>query len=130
MTRTPLFITLAAAAALAGCNNNSHNIVAGQEPADETNVTANANVQLPPTITASKIYRCEDNKVVYVDWLSDNKSANVRTDKSGTPTQVTAAEPGKPMSAPGGYEVSGSATSAEAKIAVPGHPSQSCNAGS
>jgi hypothetical protein len=129
MTRTPLTtITLAAVAALAGCNNSDHNIVAGGEPVDDTNVAANANVQLPPTIASSKIYRCEDNKVVYVDWLSDNKSANIRTDKAGAPTQVSAAEPGKPMAGPAGYSIDGSATSASVKIAVPGHPSQSCKA--
>ena len=127
MTRIPLTITLVAAAALAGCNNSDHTIVQGQ-PGDDTNAVANANVQLPPPIAASKIYRCADNKVVYVDWLADNKTANVRTDPSGTPTQVTAAEPGKPMTGPNGYELSGSATAATARIAIPGHPSQSCKA--
>jgi hypothetical protein len=124
MTRTPLLL-LAAAAALAGCNKESHTI-GGAEAAD--NNVASAPVALPPSITASKIYRCADNKVVYVDWLSDNKSANVRTEQAGSPTLVTTAEPGKPMTAAGGYEVSGSAASATAKIAIPGHPSQSCKA--
>ena len=35
MTRTALLITLAATAALAGCNKQSHTIVAGGPPADE-----------------------------------------------------------------------------------------------
>jgi hypothetical protein len=127
MTRTPLFISLVAAAALAGCSKENQNAAAGM--ADEaTNAAANVGVQLPPSITASKIYRCADNTVVYVDWLSDNKSANVRTDQAGTPTQVTAAEPGKPMTAAGGYEVSGTASSSPVRIAVPGHPTQSCKA--
>jgi hypothetical protein len=125
MTRTPLTIALAATAALAGCNNSSHTIVA-QDPNDDVNAAANVNVQLPPSVAASKIYRCDDNKVVYVDWMSDNKSANVRTDKAGTPTQVTAAEAGKPMTGAAGYSVEGSATSASVKIGVPGHPAQSC----
>jgi hypothetical protein len=129
MTRTPLFIMLVAAAALAGCNKESHTIVAGGDPADDTgNAVANANVQLPPSIASSKIYRCEDNKVVYVDWLSDNKAANIRTDKAGAPTQVTAAEAGQPMAGPPGYSIEGSATSASVKIGVPGHPAQSCKA--
>ena len=84
---------LVAAAALAGCNNENHNLVSSGPdegaPANETT----ANIQLPPTITASKTYRCADNKLVYVDWLSDNKTANVRTEPGGVPTQVTAAEP-------------------------------------
>jgi hypothetical protein len=42
---------------------------------------------------------------------------------------VTAAEAGKPMtSADGAYSVEGSATGTSAKIAVPGHPAQTCNA--
>jgi hypothetical protein len=130
MTRTPLLIALAAAAALAGCNKESHTIVAGPPDYNDpsANAVANGPVALPPSITASKTYRCADNKVVYVDWLSDNKSANVRTDLGGSPTQVTAAEPGKPMIAPGGYSVEGTASASAAKIAVPGHPAQSCKA--
>jgi hypothetical protein len=128
MTRIPLLITLAAAAALAGCNKDDHTIVAGGPEVGDTNVAANAPVALPPTISATKIYRCADNAVVYVDWLSDNKTATVRTEKAGSPTQVTAAEPGKPMSAPGGYSVEGSAAASSAKIGVPGHPAQSCKA--
>ena len=128
MTRTPLLITLAAAAALAGCNKDDHTIVAGGPENADTNVVSNGPVALPPTIAATKIYRCADNAVVYVDWLSDNKTANVRTEKGGSPTQVTAAEAGKPMSAPGGYSVEGTAEASSAKIGVPGHPSQNCKA--
>ena len=126
MTRTPLLITLAAAAALAGCHK--HTIVAGP-PGDEndTNV-ANANVQLPPSIIATKLYRCTDNSIVTVDYLSDSKSANVRVGKDTTSTLVTAPEAGKPMTAAGGYSVEGSPTSSSAKISVPGHSSQTCNA--
>jgi hypothetical protein len=72
MTRTPLLITLAAAAALAGCNEN-HTIVAGgpDEGNNETNVATKTPVVLPPSITATKTYRCADNKLVYIDWMSD-----------------------------------------------------------
>ena len=126
MTRTPLLLTLAAAAALAGCHK--HTIVAGSPAENDTNTAANANVQLPPSIIATKLYRCTDNSVVTVDYLSDNKSANVRAGKDTTSTQVTATDPGKPMTAAGGYSVDGSPTSSSAKIAVPGHPSQTCNA--
>ena len=77
MTRTPLLIILAAAAALAGCNKENHTIVAGPESDDtDTNSAANQPVAMPPAIEASKIYRCGDNKLVYVNWLSDNKSAH------------------------------------------------------
>ena len=127
MTRTALLITLAAAAALAGCNKEDHTIVAGPDTGDNS-AEANGPVALPPTIAASKIYRCADNKVVYVDWLSDNKSANIRTEKGGSPTSVAAPEAGKAMTGPAGYSIEGSTGAASAKIGVPGHPAQTCKA--
>src|SRR5690348_11153117 len=128
MTRTPLMLMLAAAAALAGCNKENHTIVAGPPGDEDNNMAANANVQLPPSIIATKLYRCADNSVVTVDYLSDNKSANVRAGKDTTSTQVTAPQPGQPMTAAGGYSVEGSQNSSTAKIAVPGHAAQTCNA--
>jgi hypothetical protein len=119
---------LAAAAALAGCNKENHTI-GGETENTATNTAANANVQLPPSILATKLYRCADNSVVTVDYMSDNKSANVKAGKDGSPVQVVSAEAGKPMnSADGAVSVDGSATGSSAKIAVPGHPAQTCNA--
>lgn len=127
MTRKALLM-LAAAAALAGCNKESHTIVAGPPSYDDdANAAANANVELPPAIVATKIYRCADNAVVTVNYLSDNKSANVLMDKA-SPVRVTTDDPTKPMTAEGGYSVEGSPTSGTAKITVPGHAAQSCNA--
>jgi len=125
MTRT-LFLTLAAATALAGCHK--HTIVAGP-PEDNNSVAVNANVQLPPSIVATKLYRCADNSVVTVDYLSDGKSANVHAGKDAVAsTLVTATDAGKAMTAAGGYSVEGSPTSSSAKISVPGHSAQTCNA--
>jgi hypothetical protein len=127
MTRNLLPFALAAAAALAGCNKESHTIVAGPDTGEDSNAAANAGVQLPPSIVATKLYRCADNSVVTVDYLSDNKTANVRP-KEGAMAQVTTAEPGKPMTSADGFSVEGSPTSGTAKIAVPGHPAQTCKA--
>ena len=95
MTRTPLLLALAATAALAGCNNDDHTIVAGPDgDAGNKAPAANAPVTLPPSISASKIYRCKDNSVIYVDWLSDG-TARVRTDRNevGTGVQVGEGQP-------------------------------------
>lgn len=129
MTRTPTLLALVAAAALAGCNED-HTIVTGgpQEGNDANQAAAEANLTLPPSISASKIYRCADNDVVYVDWLSDGKSANIRAEKDSPPTQVTAAEAGKPMTAAGGYSLSGTPDAASVRIAVPGQSEESCKA--
>ena len=98
MTRIITILTLAAAAALAGCNEN-HNIVAGGEPDDGANATANAGVQLPPSIVSSKIYRCGDNKLIYVDWMSDG-SAHVKKSRDEVGVAV----------APNAPELKGNAT--------------------
>ncbi len=93
MTRASFLLTLVAAAALAGCNKEDHTIVAGGEPADEpTNAAANAGVQLPPSIMSSKIYRCGDNKLIYVDWLSDG-SAHVKKSRDDVGVAVAANAP-------------------------------------
>jgi hypothetical protein len=128
MTRIPFLFMLTAAAALAGCNKENHTIIAGPDTADNDSNVANAGIQLPPSILATKIYRCTDNTVVTVDYLSDGKSANVRVGKTVASTQVVAEEPGKPMTGAGGYSVEGSSSSSTAKITVPGHGSQSCTA--
>ena len=124
MTRTLPYLVLVAAAALAGCSNEDHNIVAGDDSDDAA--AANADVELPPSIVASKTYRCADNLVVNVDWMSDNVSANLRT--NGSPTHVTTAEAGKAMTAPEGYSLEGNATAPSARIGIPGHPVQTCKA--
>ena len=121
MTRTPLALALMSAAALAGCNQANQ--------ADEAaNAAANtAPVVLPPAIAHSKIYRCKDNSVVYIDWLSDNKSANVRTEKNGTPTNVVAPAAGEPMVAEG-YSLTGTGEAPSVTLTRPGKGSQSCKA--
>ena len=88
MTRTPLLLALAATVALAGCNKEDHTIVAG--PAGDNTSEANlANVQLPPSISSTKLYRCKDNSVIHVDWLSDG-TARVRPQGKtvGEPVEV------------------------------------------
>ena len=125
MTRTSLALALTAAAALAGCNED-HNIVAGG-PADPMGNQANADVVLPPAIAHSKIYRCKDNSVVYIDWLSDNKSANLRSEKNGPATQLVAPEAGQPMVAEG-YSLTGDGVASTITLTRPGKGSQSCKA--
>jgi len=85
---------LAAAAALAGCDQSDHNLteVGPYDPrAEAANNTAS--VTLPPAITAQKSYRCKDNSVVYVDWYADG-SARVKKDKTEAGTPIPAPSEG------------------------------------
>ena len=77
MTRTKLLLTLVAAAAIAGCE--SEPVVVGGPADDPANQApaANGPVELPPAIVASHAYRCRDNSLVYVDWLS-NDTARIK----------------------------------------------------
>lgn len=89
MTRPLAILVLVAAAALAGCNNEDHNIVAGPDLGDTP--MNNVGVVLPPSIQASKAYRCKDNSLVYVDWLSDG-SARVKKTREEVGTTVMAGD--------------------------------------
>jgi hypothetical protein len=96
MTRTVTIIALAAAAALAGCNNEDHTIVGGPG-ADEPPVNADATpVDLPPAIAASKSYRCKDTSLVYIDWLDDG-TARIKKDRNEVGTTVTPGAEGSPL---------------------------------
>ena len=98
MKNPSLTFVMAAVALIAGCNQEDHTIVAGgpdtRDPAAEA-LEANGPVALPPSITASKTYRCGDNSLLYVDWLSDG-SARVKTSKTDVGTAVPAGE-GSPL---------------------------------
>ena len=119
MNRVALLTALVAAAALAGCNKPA--------AVDQTaNETVNEPLVLPPSITASKTYRCKDNSLAYVDYLSDGKTATVREKPDGTPTALTRAEPGQPFTAEG-YSLTGTATGPDVTLTRPGKGSQSCH---
>lgn len=76
-----------AAAALAGCDRSDQTIVQG--PYDpQAEMVANAGkVELPPSITASHTYRCKDNSVVYIDWMSDG-AARVKASPNERATTI------------------------------------------
>ncbi len=117
-----LLLIVAASAALAACKNQT--IVEGGNDPAPVDVS---NVVLPPSITATKTYRCKDNSVVYIDWLSDNMSANFRPEENGTPVQLKTAEAGKPMTAEG-YSLTGDAKAASITLMRPDKGTTSCKA--
>ena len=96
MTRTLTIIALTAAAALAGCNKEDHTIVSDPAGPDPMANQANADVVLPPAIAASKSYRCKDNSLVSIDWLSDG-TARIKSDQPGAGTTVTPGADGSPL---------------------------------
>ena len=120
MTRTITLIALASAAALAGCNQEDHTIVAGaNEP--EVNQTVNADVKLPPAIVASHKYRCKDNGVIAIDWLSDGTANSARvTPEGGAAVTLAQAE------AMGPYTAEGASLTGDPKAPSVTYNGQSC----
>jgi len=107
---------------LAACKGET---ITGETPdPDAAALNAAEPVELPPMVTQSHTYRCNDGSLVYVDFFSNN-TAVYKASKDGAGTMLTAAEPGQPYTADG-YSVSSDGP--QVKIAAPGKPSQECKA--
>lgn len=85
-----------------------------------------APVELPPAVKASVTFRCQPgNSLVYVDFFDGDKQANLRTEKGGALTQLTAPAAGQPFTG-GGYTVKGTPTAIE--YTAPGKSALTCKA--
>lgn len=117
--RTPtadiLVLLAATTVALTGCGQDS-----GTDGA-ENNAIENVQVTLPPSIKASHPYRCEDNSVVTIDFLSDDVAINLRGD--GTISQLKASAPGEAFT-DGMHTVDGDGATIE--LTRPGKEPQTC----
>ncbi len=113
--------------ALAACNTQPENVVAGETPDPMANELASAPpVELPPSIAKSKTYRCKDNGTITIDWLSDGKSANLRVGDMPAPTALKAAADGEPLTAEGGFSLTGNAEAPSVTLTLPGKGAQAC----
>jgi len=122
------FLSVAATAAflsLAACNSEPEPITAGDDDPQAAELAKATPKQLPPSIVASRTYRCKDNSLVYVDFMSDKKTVNFRAEKGAAPTVLTAPEEGQPFVAEG-YSLSG--TGDTITLTRPGKGEQACHA--
>lgn len=102
----PIFaIAVIAAFALGACSNEPETVSANT-PDPQAQALANAApVELPPSITRNRSYRCDDNSLYYVDFYN-NRTAQIRTSRDGASTTLTATD-GNPPYVGEGYSVSG-----------------------
>ena len=88
MKKTLLILAPLSMLALAACNKSE------TPAADADAATAAATAEplpMPPSITASKIYRCADSTILHVDYLGKNESADIRVgEKTATAVRVNA----------------------------------------
>ncbi|HEX8402527.1 MAG TPA: hypothetical protein VF628_12580 [Allosphingosinicella sp.] len=88
-------------------------------------------VELPPAIKVAKTYRCKDNSLVYVSFLTDEVTANVRDKQEEPPVATLKAEKaGGPFVGQGdagkGFSLSG--TGDTVSYTSPDSGTQSCKA--
>ena len=111
MTRN--LISFAAAAivgslALSACNTEPETVGPVDTDPQKEALAKAAPKQLPPAIRESKTYRCRDNSIIYVSFMTDGVSAAVRDAQEEPPiATLRAAAPGQPFTS-GGYSLSGS----------------------
>lgn len=130
MTKHPLPLTAALASllVLGACNSEPKQPeVIDTNPDPMASALANAApVELPPAIKADKTMRCKDGQLVYVTFFQGDKQAVVRTEKDGTATTLKGDEAGKPLTADGGWSMTGNTDSVA--LTVPGKGTLSCHA--
>jgi hypothetical protein len=102
----------AAILSLAACNGSPEPMNVGtSDPMDAE--LANAAPPPPlPMIKATHTYRCKDNGLIVLDFMTDDVTVNFKSSKEGPITQLKASEAGKPfVSADGKTTIEGSGTS-------------------
>jgi hypothetical protein len=95
-------LTFVCAFALAGCEQKAetfNDAIADPQAAALANA---APVELPPMLKLSKQYRCKDNSLIFVDFMTDDKTANFRSAKDGPVTVLKAPEAGQPYASEDG----------------------------
>jgi hypothetical protein len=104
-----IFPLVAAAALLplAACNSNKAEQAATLNAANEAAAANLAAIELPPAIKADKSFRCKDNSLAFVTFFEGDKQANVKDTLEGTPTVLRAANAGEPLTAEGGWSMTG-----------------------
>ena len=102
MRNTPSLAAAASAAllALAGCNNDPVQINTVESDSNAPTTQLNA-AELPPAIVASKIYRCSDNSLYFVEFYNNNSAAIHRGSRDAAATMLTGTSASGPFSAEG-----------------------------
>lgn len=117
-------VAIAASLGLNACNYEPEKVGPATNDPQRDALAKAPPVALPPSIQASRTYRCADNSLVYVDFYT-NDTAQIRTSQGGQPTLLRA-EGGNPPYRAEGFSVA--ANAGRTTIAVPGRGSQSCRA--
>ena len=124
-----LAIATAALLPLAACNSHKAADEAAANAATAENEAAAANAvaaEMPPAIRADKTFRCKDNSLAYVTFFDGDKQAVVKDKQDGPATVLKAETAGDPLTAEGGWELTGDETTG-ITLTHPGKAAISCH---
>lgn len=123
----PLSVAAASLLALAACNSQpaQPEVVDANPDPMATTLANRAPVELPPAIKADKTFRCKDNSLAFVTFFEGDKLANVRLKEGETPVRLTASEAGQPLTAEGGWKLTGDEKNIT--LTTPDKPAQTCH---
>lgn len=124
MHKVHFLAAAAALSALAACSGEPETITVNQYDAQSAALRNAAPVELPPSIQASRTYRCSDNSLAYVDFY-DNNTATYRASESAAPVMLSTGEGGTPPYTADGHSVSANADNV--RITAPGKNNLSCH---
>lgn len=111
---------------LTACKQKGPEVVDTTAPDPDAAALANrAPIELPPAMQAQTTQRCADGSLVYVDFFQGGKIVDVRTDKAGPATRLTAPAEGDPFVADGGWSLTGTQT--RVTLTAPGKPAKTCH---
>jgi len=101
-------LAIAAVITLTGCEQKPETMNVGTGDPMAAELANAAPVEAPPMIKTSHSYRCKDNSLIFVDFMTDDKTASFKSTKEGAITVLRATEAGKPyVSADGKTTVTG-----------------------
>jgi outer membrane biogenesis lipoprotein LolB len=124
-----LTATAVALLALTACQSKTETNTVNNSTTENTTTAVTTPIELPPAIKTEGSYRCHgDNSLVKVTFFEAKKdgtmTAAIMSPPDASPVQLTGAA-GQPMTADGGWALSGTDTSF--KLTQPGKPEQSCS---
>lgn len=108
---------------LAACNSGPETFNTGTNDPMGSELANAAPVELPPMLKSSHSYRCKDNSLIVVDFMTDDKTATFKASKDSPATALKAAEAGQPFVSEDG------ATTVTSTAGGVTYNGQSCKAG-
>jgi len=115
-------------AALSACQKEAPKVVDSRS-ADTVGQAAALRkpVVMPPSIAATKQYRCADGSLAFAEFYSDDLSASVKSEAKASAVRIVAPAKGEAMVG-GGYSLKGTKADANIVFGTPTHPKpQKCH---